>query len=514
MTHRASSMSSSLLLGIDVGTTSCKVAVFDLRGRRLGFGTSPTPAYCPGPNLAEHDPDELWKSVVSAVREALERVDSRRVRSVAVASVSEAGVPLDATGRHTYPVIAWFDGRTVSQNRWWLENIGQRFTSQTTGLTPHSIFGACKLMWIRDHAPDAYAKTRTWLNVADYIAFRLSGVKATDYSMASRTMLLDLSHLRWSEQLVDRAGLNRGLLPELVASGSRLGTITGEAAHEMGLPADTVVGAGGHDHVCGAFAVGVNEEGKCLDSMGTAEAVFIPLTQAKLEARSLGAATALGVHVSEGRFYAMGGLKASGAITSWASKLLRYTDATNGGLRRLEAEAARAPAGSLGVFFLPNLVAGDRGAFLGLTTGAESGTMARAVYEGLAYEWRHQLDLMESALNIKTDTIKVIGGGTKSKLWLQIKADVLGRPLHVINQGEDSVALGAALLGGIAAGLYTDEEDALSQIRISQETIVPVEPRASFYDHCYKTVYAQLDAKLADVFEAIDEVQQISGGGA
>ena len=300
-------VSDPLLLGVDVGTTSCKAAVFDPYGRRLGYGTSPTPTYRPRPDLAEHDPDELWGSVVLAIRWALEPVDPRRVRSVAVASVSEAGVPLDNAGRPTYPIIAWYDGRTAPQNRWWLENIGRRFTSEITGLAPHPIYGTNKLMWIRDHAPDAYGKARTWLNVADYVAFRLSGVKATDHSLASRTMLLDLARLRWSEELVGRAGLDRRLLPELVASGSRLGTVTGEAARETGLPPDTVVGAGGHDHVCGAFAVGVNEEGACLDSMGTAEAVFLPLAQAKLDARSTSAATALGAHVFPGQFYAMGG---------------------------------------------------------------------------------------------------------------------------------------------------------------------------------------------------------------
>ena len=198
--------------------------------------------------------------------------------------------------------------------------------------------------------------------------------------------------------------------------------------------------------------------------------------------------------------------------------MLGYTEAANAnvysseGLRRLEAEAAGAPAGSLGVFFLPNLAGGDRGAFLGLTTGVEPGTVARAVYEGLAYEWRHQLELMEAALSTRPGAIKVIGGGTASRLWLQIKADVLGRPLHVVDGGEESVTLGAALLGGIAAGLYTDEGDAVSRMRIAQEEIVPVESRASFYDRCYRTVYAQLDAELASVFEAIDEVQQIPGG--
>src|SRR6266545_7554508 len=476
-------MPDDLLLGVDVGTTNCKAILFDLSGRQVASAHAPTPVQRPRPNWAEYDPEALWETVAATIREAVGRVDPGRVRGVAAASMGESGLLLDGRGQPLCPIVAWFDSRTVPQHRWWMEHADARAAFTIAGIKPEPIFGIYKLMWLRDHAPDAYAAAARWLHVADYVAFRLCGVPATDYSLATRTMLLDLQRLRWSDALIEQAGVRRDLLPDLAPSGTRLGGVAEAAAETTGLLPGTPVGVGGHDHVCGAFASGVGEAGTCLDSMGTAEAVFLTLDSLRLDDALWRAGRTFGAHVARDKYYTIDGLYTSGAAVEWARSLLADSADDATAYARMETLAAQAPAGSLGVFFVPRLAAGDHGTFVGLTVDTRAAILARAVYEGLAYEWRRYLELVESALGTRARTIKLIGGGARSALWVQIKADVLGRPLHV-SKLEESVALGVALLAGLAAGVYRDEAEAVAWLRHDERVVEPDLARAELYDRC------------------------------
>jgi len=501
-------MPDELLLGIDVGSTNCKAILFDRAGRLVASAYTPTPTRRPRPNWAEYDPEALWQTVAGTVRKAVGHVDPARVRGVAVASMGESGVLLDEAGRPVYPIIAWYDSRTMPQHHYWMEHTDARAAFMISGIMPEPIFGIYKLMWLRDHAPEAYEAAACWLQVADYIAFRLCGVQATDYSLATRTMLLDLQQRRWSDMLIEQAGMRRGLLPELAPSGIRLGSVTDAAAMATGLLPGTSVGVGGHDHVCGAFASGVDEAGTCLDSIGTAEAVFLTLDTLGLDDALWRAGRTFGAHVAREKYYTIDGLWTSGAAVEWARSLLAWPQAdTNGtdSFERMEMQAASAPVGSLGVFFLPRLAGGDHGAFIGLTTDTRAAVLGRAVYEGLAYEWRRYLELIEAALGTQARTIKVIGGGARSSLWIQIKADVLRRPLHVL-MIEESVALGAALLAGLAAGIYRDEAEAVASVEHDERRIEPNLARAELYDHCYREVYLQILPTLAHLHNAIADL--------
>jgi xylulokinase len=477
-----------LLLGIDVGTTNCKAVVFDPRGRQLGLGRVPTPCAYPQPNWAEFDAEALWQASAAAVRQALAAIDARRVRAVAVASMGESGVLVDADGQPLCPLIAWYDNRTLTQHRWWLEQVGAAPTFGISGLAPDPIFGVYKLMWLRDNAAEAYAAAQRWLHVADWIAFRLCGVQATDFSLATRTMLLDIRRRAWSDELIGRAGIRASLLPEPLASGTALGGVTRQAADVTGLYPGTLVATGGHDHVCGAFASGIIEAGSCLDSMGTAEAVFLPLDAPLLSDEAARSGLAYGVHVARGRFYALDGLWSGGGALEWALRLLAGPGEGAPDFERMQQAAAVVPPGSLGVYFLPRLTGGGQGAFAGLTGAAGQGALARAVFEGLAYEWRAYLEAMEQALGLRATSIGAIGGGTRSPLWMQIKADVLGRPIQVL-EAEESVALGAALLAGLAAGAYASEQEATAASRRIGWVVEPDAARALFYEHRYREGY-------------------------
>jgi xylulokinase len=238
--------------------------------------------------------------------------------------------------------------------------------------------------------------------------------------------------------------------------------------------------------------------------MGTAEAAFLPLDSLWLGAIGT-ARCSFSAHVARGKYCAMKGIRSSGAAIDWAAGLFDLGDAGAASYDRMQVAAAQAPPGSRGVFFLPRLAAIDCGAFIGLTAAAGPAEMARAVYEGLAYEWRMYLEAIEQATGSHASTIKLIGGAAQTALWVQIKADVLGRPLHVLDLKE-STALGAALLAGLAAGVFRDDAAALAGLHHAARVVAPDPRHAALYDRCYRAVYQRIAPALAEAQQAIGEL--------
>ncbi|MCB0038253.1 MAG: hypothetical protein KDE23_01165, partial [Caldilinea sp.] len=255
----------ALLVGIDFGTSHIKAIAFTPDGQIAAKASVPTPTIYPQPGWAYYEPAAMWAQTVAALCQMTAQIDDpRRIVSVAVASVGETGVPLDAAGQPTYDAIAWFDTRTKPQAERLRRELGADPIFLRTGLSVQPIYTLCKILWLKENAPDAYARTATWLNAADYIAWRLCGVPASEYSLASRTIMLDINGLRWEKDLLAEVGVDAGILPPLLASGTGLGAVLPGAAAQTGLPAGAIVTTGGHDHVCGAFALGVTEPGSVL----------------------------------------------------------------------------------------------------------------------------------------------------------------------------------------------------------------------------------------------------------
>lgn len=479
----------AIVLGIDVGTTNCKVLAFDLAGGLCASASAPTPIERPRPGWVEHHPEALWQVIVGLIRQVGAKVAPSRVRGVAVASMAEAGLLVGADGRALHSIISWNDSRSDVFYRAWLEHFGTERFRAVVGNRPSPIFSVFKLQWLRDFLPDAYATAACWLHVSDYIAFRLCGVQATSPSLASRTMLLDLAHVEWSSTVVAAAELRATLLPPLVPAGVPLGYINATAAAATGLPTDAVVGCGGHDHSCGALAAGVYDEGVALDSMGTAEPAFLAL-HALPPTLPETIVSSLGAHVVPGRFYTSKGIRNAGGSVEWAARALAM-----GSAAALMQAAAQAAPGAGGVLFLPRLAPADRGGWVGLTADAGPPELARAVVEGLACEWRANLELIERSVAQRAREVRAIGGGTRADVWVQIKADVLGQPLYVLDLPE-SVALGAALLGGLAAGVYNTIEAATAHLRLRRRVVTPDPERAMFYQQHYHERYLRLPAAL------------------
>lgn len=494
-----------LLLGIDIGTTNIKTIAFDPTGAVVAQASTPTPTHYDRPGWAHYDPEETWQVVVGLIRAVVAQLDDvaaaggHQIAGIGVASYGETGVPLDAHGNPVYDAIAWFDDRTGEQAEWLTATVGQDELFRVTGVAIQPILGICKLLWLRDHEPARLARTRLWLNMADYITYRLCGQPATDYSLASRMLCMDLPGRRWADDLLTTVGLDPDILAPLLPGGTPLGPLLPEVAAITGLSTQTQVAVGGHDHVCGALALGVTTPGNVLNSIGTAEAVFIPVKAPVLDPVYGRQGYSQGVHLA-GDYYLFGGLYTSGAAVEW----FRKSFAGDADHATLIAEAATVPVGSHGALFLPHLRQSSpphldlqaRGAFLNLHAEMGRAPLFRALIEGLAYEMRYSLEPLLHHGNFRQPgTVYVSGGGAYNQLYNQIKASVLHTPLTVVAVKE-TTALGAALLGGLGTGLYPNLNQALATLSHTHEIIQPIGTDSTFYEDTYQTVYRRLYTAL------------------
>lgn len=397
-------------VGLDLGTTSIKAVAFDEAHRELASAALPTPTHTVSTG-AEYDADELWDTASAVLRDVIAQLDEsgQRIEAIATASMGEAGVLVDGVGEPVGPVIAWFDQRTEAQAQRWAAEVGAEPSIRIAGVPPRPVFGTMKMQWMRDETPDVWARGRHWLNMADWAAFRLTGEMATDFSLASRSMLLDVARRQWSDKLLEAAALDRQLLAPLVASGSAVGRVHGEASEATGLPVGCVVGAGGQDHVCAALALDVTRPGMLLDSIGTAEAFFLVTDGFDASGRLAQAAVGQGVHVVADRTYAMTGLQQGGG----------RIDA-----RRIE----------LGLGWND---------FLGSVAADE-------IIDEVARDGETRIAEMLTAAGLTEVEHIVTGGGSRNAQLIERKQAISGRSIEVADLVE-ATALGAALLARRAA---------------------------------------------------------------
>ncbi len=492
----------TLLLGLDVGSTNVKAVIYEPDGTVVAHATVATITHYPRPGWAYQRVDELWSHVVQVLRAALDQLpDPKQVVSLAVASVAEAGIPLDRDGQPLADIIAWFDTRPKAEVDWLAETIGADELFLRTGLSLQPVFGLCKMLWLRKHEPDAWAKTVLWLNVSDYVAYKLSGVAATGVSLASRTMALDLRRRQWDTDILRAAGVPVDLLAPLAEAGTAIGTVTPEAATATGLPVGATVAVGGHDHLCGALAAGVIDPGTLLESLGTTDTLLVPTTRPATDPELGRQGFSQGAHVVPNRYYIFGGQYTLGASIEW----FQETIGTDRSYQALIDEAEQIPIGSHGVCFLPHLRLANppyvdpasRGAFLGLATGINRPTLYRALIEGLGFESRGVLDALlafPEAADLKD--ARSIGGVTRNRLLMQLRTTIRNHATTVLNINE-TTALGAAVLGGLGAGVYADVPSAIDALRYERTVIEPVAAEVASYNTIYESIYRQIYPTLA-----------------
>ena len=505
------------LLGIDIGTTNLKANLYDVTGRRVAAASRPTVARHPhpgNPDWAVYSPDDLWHDTVANIRQITSQVTRpETIAALAITGMGEPIVPLDRGGDWLHPAICWFDRRTEPQARWWREQFGARRIYSITGQPVSFLLSLNAVLWIREHEPEVFRRAHRWLVVEDYLNYRLTGACATDYSIASRTMGFDVVRKRWSKEIFAAADLDPAVMPEPFVSGTPIGGVRPEAAELTGLAPGTIVATGGHDHGCASLPARVQRPDSILNSTGTCDVMLGVLDAPLLSDAAYAAAIPVYPHPLPGKYQVMDSILFGAGALDWyldrfGTGFSAAAQRTGGNVYDLLLEsAARAPARAGGLFWLPNARgvptdAASRGAFVGIRDSHTDGDFVRALVEGICYEIRLRIDTFERLFDTSVERVVVVGGTSRSAFWTQLRADVTGRAVEVLDTVE-AASLGAALLAGMAAGVYADYADAAAQAHRVRRVFEPDRDRHEQYDQCYRQVYRHIAGALHGVDRAI-----------
>jgi len=467
-----------LLLGLDIGTTNIKAGLFHTDGRLAKVASRPTITQHTADGLPYYDPEWMWETAAVVLREAVAASDAP-IHSLGITSMAEAGLLIDTvSGQAKSHVIPWFDKRSLPQ----LERVKggsdalERFAR--SGLNPSFKYGMLKMMWLKDQEQDIL-RNACWLSVSDYIAFRLTGERFTDASLAARTYAYDLHHETWDQDFLEQFGLGEVSFPSVLPAGQAGGTVHAAAATVSGLPEGLTVAVCGHDHLCASVAVGALQPGHVFDSMGTAETLVGVLPARKLGEAEYRTGMSHGKHVLPERYFWMGGISSSGGSVEWMRKMIQDPPIPYDEMNRMLAEMEAKPTGILYYPYLsgsgapkpnPNMLS----SFVGVSVGHTRADMMRAVLEGTVYEFAAIRRAAEQASGQAISTITAVGGGTRNAVLMQIKADVTGCTFYIPSV-EEATMLGAALIAGVGSGIYRDEIDAWEHIspQLSIRTVTP-----------------------------------------
>lgn len=489
----------NVFLGLDLGTTNCKVVAVDHQGQVVANASAPTPVLSSTDlGITEYDAEMLWAVIARLVRQVIEELGSeQKVSGLAVASMAESGVLVDEAGTPLTLIPTWYDHRTDPWTDWWRERLTETEIYDITGLPLDYLYSVNKILWLRENAPQAYSRARSYLCIADWITYCLTGQFTTSYSMASRTMLFDIHRQSWSEAMLQLSDLSPGLMPSALPSGTLAGKVSGQAGHRTGLRAGTPVFIGGHDHICAAVAAGAIEPGIVLDSAGTAEALMFTLETPLSGELMAASGICCGCHTVRDRYYLLGGL-ICGGVLAWVSRTLAEDDSPDS-INHLMELAAASPPGANGVQFLPYLDGSgppDRdptpwGAWLSLGLRHTRSDLIRSAVEGISYGIRYLLEIAQTYANISVGELRCVGGGTRNSFWQQVKADILGLPVDtpIVT---DVTAQGAALLAAVGAQAFRDEAEASRAAYRSGMRYEFHPERSAFYDGIYRQDYQKI----------------------
>jgi xylulokinase len=490
----------SLVLGIDVSTTATKTILVDGAGAVRGIGVAEYPYATPRPQWSEQDPDLWWTGTQAAIRAALADAgaDAGEVAAVGLTGQMHGSVLLDAADRPVRPAILWNDQRTAAECDAIRAALGRERLIRITGNDALTGFTAPKLLWVRAHEPDAWARVTGVMLPKDFVRLRLTGERAVDKADGAGTLLFDLARRDWSAEVLAALELDSALFPPTFEGPVVTGAVTAAAAETTGLRAGTPVVGGGGDQSANAVGVGVVDPGSAALSLGTSGVVFAATDRPLYEPDGRVHAFC---HAVPDRWHLMSVMLSAAGSFRW------FRDALAPGVDfgDLAGEAADIAPGSDGLLFLPYLT-GERsphpdplarGAFVGLTVGHDRRHLTRAVLEGVAFGLRDGLDLMRDAGMPLPDRLRASGGGTASPVWRQILADVLGMELVGLGTTEGA-AYGAALLATPAAGLFGSVAEAVAEV-VSVTPMARPGPAAARYAELHAT-YRELYPALAPLF--------------
>ena len=501
------------LLGMDLGTTNVKAMIMDEYGNVAASASRANTLIVPEPNNAEQDSNLWWKNTVEILQEVTQKSGSeivKRIRGISVSSQTVTMLPVDAEGTPLRNAIIWMDGRSGKQLEYIIDRIGfDRYVSIIGG-QPDTGFLPNKILWYKENEPELFAKTHKILQASSYINYKLTGKMTMDIDQAGKSQCLDMTSLQWSKEIsrVIGADLNR-LLPKPRQINEIIGTVTEEAAKETGLVSGIPVVAGASDAIASMYAIGLSRIGDAGESSGTSSLVFAGSMHQT--------PTTLPLVAKPGSIVGMpfifdAPISASGASLKWYLDTLgqpekEYAESNNISVfEHLNRLAADVIPGSNGLIFFPYLY-GERaplwnshakGMFIGISRDTTREEIIRSIFEGTAFALRHVMETIKDAGGQAT-SLRITGGGAKSRTWSQIKASMLRMPIYILDERSGDVPFGDALIAGNAVGVFPDLTEAMSRLIQVKEVIEPNEEWAEVYDKMYPfyiSMYKNLDADL------------------
>jgi xylulokinase len=479
-------------LGIDIGTGGSRALLVDERGVVRAGCTAPHEEMAMAhPLWAEQRPQNWWGAAVSAIRQALAaaQVSGSEVKGIGLSGQMHGLVILDSDSQVIRPSLIWCDQRSQPQVDAVNAKLGREAILRYIANPVLTGFTLPKLLWVRDHEPENFARVRQVLLPKDYVRFRLTGDYATEVSDASGTAMFDVVNRRWSMEMMDGLGLDRTILPRCYESTEVTGVISAEAAALTGLAAGTPVVGGGGDQASSAVGNGIVEPGIVSCTIGTSGVVFAHMEKVAYDAAGR---VHTFCHAVPGKWHVMGVTQGAGLSLQWLRNQLvpgvSYDDLT--------AEAAHSPRGADGLFWLPYLMgertphldATARGGWIGLTAKHTRADLIRAVVEGVSYSQKDCLGIIEQ-LGVPVSSVRVSGGGARSPFWRQILADVFGKPVVTLENQEGS-AYGAALLAMVGTGEFGTVPEACHATIRETECVEPRAAESKTYAGGYETYRA------------------------
>lgn len=487
-----------LLLGIDIGTSACKVALFNRRGEVLSQSNKGYPLYYPQPGWVEQDPDEWWEAICAGIREVLDNsgVRPEDIAGIGIDGQSWSAIPVDRDGNCLAKTPIWMDTRARDICERVKEEVGFDRIFAVAGNDFLPSYSTPKMLWFKEERPEIFEKTYKFLQSNSYIVYKLTGVMSQDMSQGYGIHFFCNKTCTYDAELAEELGLSADLVPDILPCHAVAGTVTEEAAQATGLAPGTRVVAGGLDAACGTLGAGVIKKGQTQEQGGQAGGMSICLEEALAHPKLI-----LSPHVVPDKWLLQGGTVGGGGVLRW----MRQEFGDGASFDELTSLAEKIPAGSDGVTFLPYM-SGERspiwdpdakGVFYGLSFDKTKGHFIRAALEGVAYALEHNLRTAAEA-GVEADELIAMGGASNSILWTQIKADVTGRKIKVPTS-DTATTLGACILAGVGVGVYDSFEQA------AEETIVITreqQPDENAHEQYKKSMelYLELYDDLKDTF--------------
>jgi xylulokinase len=500
------------LIGLDIGTTGCKAIVFTASGQILGQSAREYGISSPQPGWAEQDAEQVWALASNALSDAIEAARSMcpvhdPPTALAISCQGEAVIPVDRSGKALRPAILGMDTRTRSENEFLANQYGAETLFERTGVPVHTINTLPKLLWLQRHEPDIWRSAAQFLLYEDFFLRRLGGKAVISPCLASRTQMMDIGTGDWAGDILQECGIERSRLAEVArGKGGIVGRLRPEPAGELGVEAGLVLVSGGHDQACAALGSGVTRPGLAMVSTGTAEVVEVAMETPALHPILRKGNISIYRHVVPNLYLAMTLNHSGGLLLRWYRDTFgaaELEEAQRTGQDAYDLLLAGAPDEPTPLMVLPHfsgsgtpwLDTDSKGAVLGLSFSTDRSQLAKAILEGLTFELRINLDLLQEA-GIEISALHAVGGGARSPVWLQLKADICQKPLQT-PQVTESACLGAALAAGVGVGVYGDFAEAVAQNVTWKLRFEPDPAMASAYDERYE-LFTRLYPLLAD----------------